>query len=296
MSRSPAVILYDASGNPLAVADGVTIPAGTKGLLIAGSDGVNARFAKVTAAGRVVTDGSEVTQPISASTLPLPTGAATEVTLASIKDSDGIKKITDALPAGTNRIGAVRLLSQGDVALDVVPNTTLPANTRGLVISGSDTTGKAQFAQVDVDAVDGVRRLQITGKVTTSYPTAPPSTTPVTIDASTPLSITTTSTTEYTISNGKTFVIQQVSTGAEGDPTEKGSKIEIIYYDGTTEHLIERIYITGFTQFGVYPDTRTARDGTVMAGDGSTKKIRVKRYRLSGSAQEVDAVVRGYEF
>lgn len=52
-------------------------------------------------------DGSNVTQPISAVSLPLPTGAATEATLASIKDTDGVKKITDPLPAGTNEIGAV---------------------------------------------------------------------------------------------------------------------------------------------------------------------------------------------
>ena len=36
------------------------------------------------------------------------TGFATETTLASIKDTAGIKKITDALPAGTNIIGAVK--------------------------------------------------------------------------------------------------------------------------------------------------------------------------------------------
>lgn len=66
--------------------------------------------------------------PISAASLPLPTGAATaakqdtgnsslasidakdfstETTLAAIKDTAGIKKITDALPAGTNNIGKV---------------------------------------------------------------------------------------------------------------------------------------------------------------------------------------------
>jgi hypothetical protein len=45
------------------------------------------------------------TQPVSAASLPLPTGAATEATLASIKDTDGVKKITDPLPAGTNLLG-----------------------------------------------------------------------------------------------------------------------------------------------------------------------------------------------
>lgn len=36
--RSPAAILYDASGNPLAVQDGVAVPANTPSLLLAGKD------------------------------------------------------------------------------------------------------------------------------------------------------------------------------------------------------------------------------------------------------------------
>jgi hypothetical protein len=46
MAKSPAVILYDANGVALAVADGETIPDGTPGLLIAGTDaeGDEARF------------------------------------------------------------------------------------------------------------------------------------------------------------------------------------------------------------------------------------------------------------
>lgn len=43
--------------------------------------------ASVTAAGRLEVDGSGVTQPISAASLPLPTGAATEVTLATLLTS-----------------------------------------------------------------------------------------------------------------------------------------------------------------------------------------------------------------
>jgi len=50
MSESPAAILYDASGNAMAVQDGVAIPANTKGLLIHGKDGSgNARVAELVA-------------------------------------------------------------------------------------------------------------------------------------------------------------------------------------------------------------------------------------------------------
>lgn len=49
----------------------------------AGTSGIETNFVDATANGLKV-DGSAVTQPISAASLPLPTGAATETTLASI--------------------------------------------------------------------------------------------------------------------------------------------------------------------------------------------------------------------
>ena len=43
------VILFDSNGVAMAVENGVAIPVGTRGLLIAGSDGANSRFATVKA-------------------------------------------------------------------------------------------------------------------------------------------------------------------------------------------------------------------------------------------------------
>ena len=65
------------------------------------------------------------TQPVSVASLPLPASAATEATLSAlntnaadietiltnIRDTAGIKKITDQLPAGTNNIGDVDVVS-----------------------------------------------------------------------------------------------------------------------------------------------------------------------------------------
>jgi hypothetical protein len=202
--------------------------------------------------------------------------------------------VNEAIAAGTNRIGAVRTVDANDVALDLARSVAIPAGSRGLLVVGEDGATTARALDVRVDPIDGIRRLQIEGKVVSSAPPPPPGGTAVTIAADSPLAITSTQTASYTIPNGKTFYVQQVVCGAEGDPTEKGSKIEVLYYDGTTEHIVDRLYITGFTQYGSYPNTGTSRDGTAMTGDGSTKLIRVKRYRLSGSSQEVDAVVRGY--
>jgi len=152
MSDSPVAVLFDEDGIAMAVEDGVAIPANTRALIVAGTDGTNALFVKVTAARRLVVDGSEVTQPISAASLPLPTGAATEATLAgvarettldAIKDTDGIKKITDALPAGDNSIGRVRVRDAGGDQLEVetgAARATLydqSGNAVGVALDGS---------------------------------------------------------------------------------------------------------------------------------------------------------------
>lgn len=93
------------------------------------------------------------TQPISAASLPLPSGAATEATLASIKDTAGIKKITDALPAGTNNIGDVDVLTipgvAGDVAHDAVDSGN-PLKVGGKARQTNPT------AVADADRVDAM--------------------------------------------------------------------------------------------------------------------------------------------
>ncbi len=149
---------------------------------------------------------------------------------------------------------------------------------------------------VSLDANDSKYRLEVSGKVQSTPPVAPPAATAITVAAATPLSVSGSHSTDYTITNAKTFIMQQLVCGAEGDPSEKGSKVEVHYVDsGSVEHLVERIYITGFTQYGIYPDTSKARDNTSFTGNGSTTKIRIKRIRMGGSGQEIDVVIRGYE-
>lgn len=82
------------------------------------------------------------TQPISASLLPLPSGASTEATLnsvkiatESIKDTDGVKKITDPLPAGDNNIGNVDAIQSGD--------WTVQQGTPPWAVEGTDDDGAA---------------------------------------------------------------------------------------------------------------------------------------------------------
>ena len=64
--RSPAVILYDANGDPLAVQDGVAIPANTPGLMVVGTDGGTARYVRVASDGTVRMDPTGTTaQPVT---------------------------------------------------------------------------------------------------------------------------------------------------------------------------------------------------------------------------------------
>ena len=57
---------------------------GTKAIQIAAQSGGNLQYLAATAAGLLKVDGSGATQPISAVSLPLPAGAATETTLGNI--------------------------------------------------------------------------------------------------------------------------------------------------------------------------------------------------------------------
>lgn len=137
MAKSPVAILYDADGNPVSVVlDGSTYRLQMGSKIARASDGafvnpatqesVSSIDGKTPAlvSGRVPTDGSGVTQPISAASLPLPAGAATEsgnlatlagkdfatqTTLLAIKNTDGVKKIVDALPVGDNTIGRAKV-------------------------------------------------------------------------------------------------------------------------------------------------------------------------------------------
>jgi hypothetical protein len=136
-------------------------------------------------------------------------------------------------------------------------------------------------------------RLQIAGHVVVAPSTPPAGSTPVTIAADTPLDVNGTDDTAYTITNGKTFYLQQLIAGAEDSPVAAGSAVEVFFDDGA-EHIVSRIYVAGFTNIVSYPDIDEARDGTTMTGNG-TNQIIVRRRRLSNQTLEIEGVVLGYE-
>jgi hypothetical protein len=139
-------------------------------------------------------------------------------------------------------------------------------------------------------------RLLVDAKAILTPPKPPDGATNVTVDASSPLVIGPNPDfhdTDHVIATGDTLYLQYIAAGAQGDPSEAGSKIEVIFNDGT-DHIVERIYFTSQTVYVLLDDVCEARDGTVMVGNG-TNYLRVHRERMSNSGQEIDAVVRGYE-
>lgn len=127
-------VLYDSAGNAVAVVlDGAVYRLRTETKIVRASDGAQIN-------------------------------PATEETIASIKNTDGIKKITDQLPAGTNNIGDVDIAS------------ALPAgsNEIGKVAQGTKAAGSGAWPEVLYDAsgnavgvIDdsGTYRLQVQAKI-----------------------------------------------------------------------------------------------------------------------------------
>lgn len=119
--------------------------------------------------GTVTVDGSGVTQPVSAASLPLPTGAATEATLGSVKTAvetidnaiAGTEMQVDvvaALPAGTNAIGKLAANSGVDIGDVDVLSIAAGTNVIGRVaaipatsaIYNGTTSTTPVFVAVDV--------------------------------------------------------------------------------------------------------------------------------------------------
>ncbi len=149
---------------------------------------------------------------------------------------------------------------------------------------------------VEVTLQDGIYKLNVVGKVTVAPPPVPAGSTPVLLVSDAPLSIAIdTDGTPFVIPNGETFYLTQIAAGAAGDPTEKGSAVELFFSPdgGTTEKIVQRLYVSGFTTTANFEPQNTSRDGTAMLGDG-TATVFIRRRRLSGTSQEVDAVVQGY--
>lgn len=101
-----------------------------------------------------------VAMPVSAAALPLPSGAATEATLAAIKDTAGIKKIVDAVTVvdggGSLTIDGSVTANLGTVA-GLALDATLTGGTQKAIIRGG-AKGTTPAADVTSEAIDTNRQ------------------------------------------------------------------------------------------------------------------------------------------
>jgi hypothetical protein len=210
--------------------------------------------------------------------------------LTAIRDTAGIKKITDALPTGDNWIGRIKL---GDgTNLIAIPTDGDALTGYGIPILGRDAEDKARFLFTEEDG---------TLRVASQPPSPPPGTIPFVLaqdDANLEVGPVPSyhDTESAVIANNVNLYIQTFVAGAAGDPSEKGSKVELYWREGAgpTDHLIARIYLTGQTVLETLPDVNESRDGTHLTGNGTNTKLVLRRERLSTSAAEIDGEVRGY--
>lgn len=124
-------------------ATGSSVPASAT--FVGGTDGTNLRAFKVSTTGVLSVDGSAVTQPISAVSLPLPSGAATEATLA-----------THAVAQGSTTSGQVGPLLQAATTTNRPTYSTGTTDPLSLTLGGCLRTSIAQIGNADVSVGNGI--------------------------------------------------------------------------------------------------------------------------------------------
>ena len=130
------------------------------------SDSTNPFYrATVSSAGALKVDNSAVTQPISAASLPLPTGASTETTLAALNTkvtavNTGAVTISAALPTGANSIGTVGL-NTGANTIGIVNQGTAASLANAWLIKNTDGTNTASVKAASTAAAAGDSALVV---------------------------------------------------------------------------------------------------------------------------------------
>jgi hypothetical protein len=218
MAKSPAAILYDSDGHPVGVA----------------------------------LDGSIYRLQMSAKVARASDGAfvnpATQETLAAIKDTDGVKKILDALPIGDNRIGKIKVTDDTNVLGVDAQNHAY--------VAGKSAAGVAPSSNpVSVSGVDGggLKRTLLTDTVGRLLVVSPGSNSQVkgfsggfvVLAATAPAAIYSTTYTEQTSNAQRSLVSASANDSAAGTGARK---VIIRYYTATfTGPFEEEVTLNGTT-------------------------------------------------
>jgi hypothetical protein len=125
MAKSPASILFSTNGLEMAVGSGIAIPANTRGLLMAGTDGTNARFLKVATDGTQVVKTENLISTNNSTSATLAGGLAFTGTADEVTDFSTITILVKADQAGTLSCQ----FSPDGTNWDDQDNYSIPANT-----------------------------------------------------------------------------------------------------------------------------------------------------------------------
>lgn len=139
-SESPVALIYGYNGTSYietSIRAGIAVPSGQPGFIALGSDGTNARYLRMATDGTVRVDPTgTTTQPVSAASLPLPTGAATETTLATLLTLTGFQ-------ARINTLGQKAMANSTPVVL-ASDQTVIPVSDNGGSITVDGTVNAVQ--------------------------------------------------------------------------------------------------------------------------------------------------------
>lgn len=136
------------------------------------ADNVSNNYASISAAGAVKVDGSAVTQPVSAASLPLPTGASTDATVANPQVTAG----TTSAPTKIDIVGGKTTdvtpqyqpipLTNAGAAVKVDGSATTQPVSGSVTVSGTVTSNIGTTNGLALDAT--VSGLQVTQGSTTA--------------------------------------------------------------------------------------------------------------------------------
>jgi hypothetical protein len=148
---SPDVVLYDSSGNMLAVQNGTAIPASTPALMIAGSDGTNSRY--------ILIDGSGQTIVVGSGTAGSPAGGV--VSIQGVSSGTAIN-INGTVTSNIGTTGGLFLDSTFTSRINTLGQKTMAASTPVVVASDqsiipvtqSSSSGSSSFINASVTNVN----------------------------------------------------------------------------------------------------------------------------------------------
>ena len=170
-TESPASVLFSSDGTELAVVPGSAIPAGTRGLLIEGTDGTNARTALMDASGRQVvigagTAGTQLGGVVTIQGDP----AGTPVPVTGSFTTDGY--VTTSAPTYVNNTSNyLSLTTLGGLRIDGVYATgTANGTAADAMVSGGYVTAAAPTyttGQLDALSLTTAGALRVDGSAVT---------------------------------------------------------------------------------------------------------------------------------